>query len=247
MSQPMRILTVCSHNRTRSVMMAALLESKLADRVGAGVAQLRSSGFGPLDIAPIDDAVDAMRRRGLDVSLHRSSATTASLVDGADLILTAERDHVVKIAALSPGAFRRAMTLPEFLAAAARSDEFGHDVRGWVESLTVERTAGDYLRTPCPKSLIRPVRCRERSKPLSWPSSASATRWSLTCARSCSRAEEVEPDWRNGQDSNLRAFRPAAFKAAAFVHSATVPLMSLPPLHSGAPGEVPERPNGAPC
>ena len=33
---PLRILTVCSHNRTRSVMMAALFESMLTERLGAG-------------------------------------------------------------------------------------------------------------------------------------------------------------------------------------------------------------------
>lgn len=133
-------------------MMAALLESKLAARLGPDAARLRSSGFGPVDVGPIDDAVDAMRRRGLDVSGHLSAATTASLVDGADLILTAERDHVVKIAAMSSDAFRRAMTLPEFLAAAAQEGVVdAPDLRPWVESLTAQRTAGEYLRDPIPE------------------------------------------------------------------------------------------------
>ena len=151
-SRPVRILTVCSHNRTRSVMAAALLDSKLTERLGAGAVLIRSSGFGPVDLPAIDDAVAAMRRRGLDVSAHRSSATTASLVDGADLILTAERDHVVKIAALSSAAFRRALTLPEFLAANAYgADDDGGDIRAWVESMTAERTAGEYLRADVPE------------------------------------------------------------------------------------------------
>jgi protein-tyrosine-phosphatase len=149
---PLRILTVCSHNRTRSVMMAALLGSMLGDRLAEHVVEIRSSGFGPVGLPAIDDAVDAMRRRGLDVSEHRSAATTVSLVDGADLILTAERDHVVKIAALSPRAFRRAMTLPEFLdLAAVGRDDAGADVRSWVESLTEQRTAGGYLRASIPE------------------------------------------------------------------------------------------------
>ncbi len=133
-------------------MMAAMLRSMLVERLGDGSVQIRSSGFGPVDIPAIDDAVDAMHRRGLDVSVHRSSTTTASLADGADLILTAERDHVVKIAALSPVAFRRAMTLPEFLAAASAAGlDSDLDVRSWVESLTEDRTAGAYLREPIPE------------------------------------------------------------------------------------------------
>lgn len=135
-------------------MMAALLESMLTDRLGVDAVQVRSSGFGPLDLPPIDDAVEAMRRRGLDVSAHRSSATTGLLVDGADIILTAERDHVVKIAAMSPDAFRRAMTLPEFLAAASEPDVGaggGRDLRSWMQSLTDDRTAGSYLRHTVPE------------------------------------------------------------------------------------------------
>ena len=154
MSEPdprvLRVLTVCSHNRTRSVMMAALLESMLAGQPGGSV--VRSSGFGPEGIPAIDDAVDAMRRRGLDVSAHRSSATTPALLDGADLILTAERDHVVKIASLSRSALARAMTLPEFLARASDASDVGDgDVRAWVESLTAERSAGAYLRERVPE------------------------------------------------------------------------------------------------
>ena len=149
---PLRMLTVCSHNRTRSVMMAALFERMLIDQMGAGHVLVRSSGFGPPGLPAIDDAVRAMRRRGLDVSQHRSTATTSALVDGADVIITAERDHVVKIASLSPAAFRRAMTLPEFLARAA-DDPAPHDggVRTWVESLTAARTAAGYLRDPIPE------------------------------------------------------------------------------------------------
>ena len=145
---PLRILTVCSHNRTRSVMMAALFESMLTERLGRVI--VRSSGFGPEGIPAIDDAVAAMKRRGLDVSQHRSGPTTLALVDGADVIITAERDHVVKIAALSPSAFARAMTLPELLARAADVPlaPDGAGVRAWAESLTAARTAGAYLREP---------------------------------------------------------------------------------------------------
>jgi protein-tyrosine phosphatase len=151
--RPVRVLAVCSHNRTRSVMMAAMLDDMLSEHLGDGAVQVRSSGFGPVDLPAIDDAIDAMARRGLDVAAHRSSSTTAALVDGADLILTAERDHVVKIAALSPDAFRRAMTLPEFLAAAASStiDGAPSEVRSWVESLTADRTAAGYLRERVPE------------------------------------------------------------------------------------------------
>jgi protein-tyrosine phosphatase len=149
---PLRILTVCSHNRTRSVMIAAMLESMLRERLGEGAVEVRSSGFGPVGLPPIDEAVDAMRRRGLDVSSHRSSTTTRELVENTDVILAAERQHVVKIAALSPDAFRQAMTLPEFLAVVGSSASNEADgVRSWVRSFTEQRTASAYLREPVPE------------------------------------------------------------------------------------------------
>lgn len=142
----MRIVTVCSHNRTRSVMTAAMLASMLEAKLGPGVADVSSLGFGPEGLPSIPDAVDAMRRRGLDTSAHRSRKVTAENVDVADLVLTAERDHVVKIAALSPAAFRRSMTLPEFLDLAASADpEPGNTLRDWATALTAERTARAYL------------------------------------------------------------------------------------------------------
>jgi protein-tyrosine-phosphatase len=143
----LRILTICTHNRTRSVMMAAMLEAMLIERLGAGRAVTTSAGFGPAGIPAIVDAVEAMCRRGLDVSGHRSQQVTPILLEEADVVLTAERDHVVKIAALSPSAFPKTTTLPEFLQLAVRNPFRSQDgFSEWVRSLTSDRTAGQYLR-----------------------------------------------------------------------------------------------------
>ena len=152
----LRVLTVCTHNRTRSVMMAALLERLLTTELGDGAVSVRSAGFGPVGLPAIPDAVDAMKRRGLDVSGHRSSEPTGHLVDGADVILTAERDHVVQIAALAPSALPRAMTLPEFLdrtaaAGALLDGAAGRTVREQLAMLTADRAAGEYLRSAVPE------------------------------------------------------------------------------------------------
>lgn len=130
-------------------MIAALIGSMLDDRLGRGAVVMESAGFGPPDIPAISDAVDAMRRRGLDVSAHRSRQATGEIVRSVDLILTAERDHVIRIASLDPAAFRRSMTLPEFITAASRSFPVdGDPVSSWVSQLTAARTAQGYLREP---------------------------------------------------------------------------------------------------
>ena len=64
----------------------------------------------------------------------------------SDLILTAELDHVIKIAAISPSAYRRSMTMPEFLELAAqREAQAGIGLRDWTTELTADRTARDYI------------------------------------------------------------------------------------------------------
>ncbi len=143
----LKILTVCSHNRTRSVMVMAMIQDGLDRRLGKGRAVVRSLGFGPEDLPAIDDAVDAMRRRGLDVIGHRSRRVTAERVAPADMILTAERDHVVKLAAVSQAAYRRSFTLPEFLTRVASDRVASSRALGaWLEDLTADRSAAVYLR-----------------------------------------------------------------------------------------------------
>jgi protein-tyrosine-phosphatase len=74
----LKILTVCTHNRTRSVMSIAMLQAGFDQRLGSGRAVERSLGFGPKDVPAISVAVDAMQRRGLDVPGHRSRWVTGS-------------------------------------------------------------------------------------------------------------------------------------------------------------------------
>jgi protein-tyrosine phosphatase len=146
MTEPLKILTVCSHNRTRSVMTMAMLQRDLDKRLGESAAVVRSLGFGPEDLASIPDAVAAMARRGLDTSGHRSRKVTEQNMEFADLILTSEVDHVIKIAAISPSAYRRSMTMPEFLELASlREPSARGGLREWVTELTVDRTARDYM------------------------------------------------------------------------------------------------------
>jgi len=148
----MRIVTVCTHNRTRSVMTMALIQAGLDERLGPGRADVRSLGFGPESLPPIPDAVDAMRRRGLDVSGHRSRRVTAERLDDVDLVLASERQHVVGVAGMVPELFSRTFTLPEFVGLVADdSGDRAEPLSEWLDSLSQGRDPGDYLRTPIPE------------------------------------------------------------------------------------------------
>jgi protein-tyrosine phosphatase len=146
------VLTVCTHNRTRSVMAMAMLQDGFDGRLGGGRVVVASRGFGPEGITAIPEAVAAMAGRGLDVSGHRSRRVTADGISAADLILTAEKDHVVRIAGEVPDAFGRTFTLPEFLERIASDPAPGDRSLGeWIAALSAGRRPAEYLRAEVPE------------------------------------------------------------------------------------------------
>lgn len=106
-----RLLTVCTHNRTRSVLMAGLIWQRLREAGQQPIVE--SAGFGPTDMPPTPETVELLRRAGVDATEHLSRRATAEIVRGADLIICAERQHVVRLVVEEGGDFRRIFTLPE--------------------------------------------------------------------------------------------------------------------------------------
>lgn len=145
MTGGIKILSVCTHNRTRSVMAGALL----ARRGGSGGVPLRvaTAGFGVAGLEPTAGTIDLLGRHGLDVAGHRSNVVTAELATDADLILTAERQHVVTVAAFGADLFDRTFTLPEFVRLGRRvGPRHEMPLPAWLDELTAERPRGlDYL------------------------------------------------------------------------------------------------------
>ncbi|MEM1332913.1 MAG: hypothetical protein AAGG08_05590, partial [Actinomycetota bacterium] len=143
---------VCTHNRTRSVMMEALLQAGFDRALGEGAVMVRSLGFGPEGEPPIADAVDEMAERDLDVTHHESRQVNEARVGPADLIITSEKEHVVKIADVAPDAFRRTFTLPELCRAMSADPIVGQrTLPEWIHSLSASRTPSAYLAADVPE------------------------------------------------------------------------------------------------
>ncbi len=137
------VLCVCTHNRTRSVLMKALLGGHLDD---AGVPnRIWSAGLHGNGGRATDGALQHLAMRGFDVSDHASHLIDADDVARADLIVTAEKLHVAEIAGVWHDAFESTFTLPELI---HRSGTIG--ARGtlgeWLVAVNRDRpTALDYL------------------------------------------------------------------------------------------------------
>ena len=138
MSGDLRVLCVCTHNRTRSVMMAALLAEHLA---AEGVAAtVTSAGTTGADEPPTDPTVRMLAARGVDVRAHRSRRVASALAGDVDLVVTAEPDHVIGIAGAAPDAFARTFTLPELVALGERvGSRMGRPIAEWLAALAAER------------------------------------------------------------------------------------------------------------
>ena len=127
-----RLLVVCTANQCRSPMGEALarhlLESRLVD------CEVASAGIMPGGVAASRGTITVMRRRGLDVSAHRSHQLDRDTVQAADLIITMERGHIAAVAELSLAAVERSFTLVELadLASVTGPRTGGVGVGDWI-------------------------------------------------------------------------------------------------------------------
>ncbi len=106
------VVMVCTGNVCRSPMAEYLLRAHLGRSgawtvVSAGVA----AAFG---IPASSEAVDVMRERGIDLSLHSSRPLTAELAREADLLVVMTAEHQLHVEMLYPDAAGKVRLLKEF-------------------------------------------------------------------------------------------------------------------------------------
>lgn len=98
-SEP-RVLFVCTANRIRSPLAAALFRRLAAERAVA--VAVDSAGFGPAGLPVLDRAAVVARELGLDLAGHRSRTVDAAAVHDADLVVGMEADHLLRLVDLAP-------------------------------------------------------------------------------------------------------------------------------------------------
>lgn len=111
MSDPPRLLVVCTANRARSP-MAEVIARDLVQRAGLEVV-VGSAGFLEPGWPAEPEARRVAARRGLDLSEHRSRQLDDDAVDASDLILAMTRDHVLDLTSQWPRAATRTFALGE--------------------------------------------------------------------------------------------------------------------------------------
>ena len=106
------ILMVCSGNSCRSPMAEYMFRNKLAESLGMSPEELRAAGYEVLSAGTAacpgceasPGALLEMRRRGIDLSPHRSQPLTIELIQQAERIYVMTPEHRAMVLDLAPGA-----------------------------------------------------------------------------------------------------------------------------------------------
>lgn len=112
MNEPFQVAFVCTGNRFRSPLAAALLE-----RETEGL-PLRIASLGTLDLGrrpALPEAIEIADELGLDLSDHRARGLAATELAPFDLVLGFERRHVRSAVVDADAGRERTFTLPEFV------------------------------------------------------------------------------------------------------------------------------------
>jgi protein-tyrosine-phosphatase len=115
-------------------------------------AHVVGAGFHRAGMPPMSEAINALATQGHDVRGYKSRTVDEPTAVGADLIITAERGHVVRLCGDHIGLFARTFTLPELvLRAEAIGPRRGSDFDGWLAKVGAGRTPAEFLHHAPPE------------------------------------------------------------------------------------------------
>ena len=143
----MHIVTVCTANQCRSVMMAATLADAFAQLRRPLV--IESSGVDAhAGAPPTEEVVAALRRRNLDhlVRSHAARPIEEVAAHGVDLVVAAERAHLLPIIEIVRVDRFRVYTIDELATLVASTPATDHEpLDAYLQRLTESRSLGSFL------------------------------------------------------------------------------------------------------
>ena len=144
--QVFNILMVCTGNICRSPGAERLLALELSERDLSDDLRIkiRSAGVRGWDAAPMDEpAALALERLGGVAAGFTSRRLAEAMLDSANLILTATKEHRSEVVELNPRALRKTFTMKEFAQLIARDQKQYRSARELVTAAYQHRGGAD--------------------------------------------------------------------------------------------------------
>jgi protein-tyrosine-phosphatase len=134
-SDPLRVLFVCTANISRSPFLELTARSLAGEDAAVEFASAGTHGF---DARAMDEAMVPLLPSGAAASEHASRRLTRDILDDADVVLTAESTHRAFILEEFPQHFRKVFTVGQFAASIADHPDLSG--RALVEAAAARRT-----------------------------------------------------------------------------------------------------------
>jgi protein-tyrosine phosphatase len=144
---PKRVLMVCTANVCRSPMAAAMLQHHL-DAADVDVVVSSAGTNDSNDLAVDPHAVAALAEWGIDLRAHHPRVLTTDIAatDGADLIVTMQRQHLRHGVALDNRTWQRSFTLRELVRRiTGTTANAATDFAAWTSMLSAGRKAAEMM------------------------------------------------------------------------------------------------------
>ena len=109
-----KILFVCTGNTCRSSMAEAIFNNIAKEKSTLDM-KAESAGIEAIDGMPANDkAIETLKRRGIDMSPHKSKKIKSTHIDESEIVLTMTRLHKNQLLAAFPKARGKVFTLLEY-------------------------------------------------------------------------------------------------------------------------------------
>ncbi len=125
-----KILFVCTGNTCRSAMAAAMM-ADIGEKNEMDILVDSAGVFASIGECAADNAIAAMKKRDIDLSLHRTKPLTVELMEMADIVLVMTAAHKMLIENMAPD---KVFTITEYAGLDGEiPDPYGGDLEEYEE------------------------------------------------------------------------------------------------------------------